>query len=1416
MGSNESSEENGMNTTKPTESSATALASVETTVANPPTSVKGEERTGEERTGEERTATPQRTQGEQNAETKLPCLPPNKENNPVGCNTVADISTPQTPQKFANIKPEQPSAKSTGSSLNQTKDVKLAAETVVPPVNPSVSGNVTLPGSKEVNRIPFGNGKPTSSPAASAVGSNQIGEQSKTQPTETNRLGPSGQKNTDSTPVNSTSVVPSSLPKQEAGPRTVVKTEVKRPDSSNVKDSLSQKQGAGSPVKSKDQKTKTGSLPGESKQPWRRGQINSYNRLHSKKVDSQDGTVTWSSTFRKWPLKLIKWEGLTWMAEDFVIAVPIRRTVKKERKPCIYRQVSSVTPSQSPAKLPTIGTKPSVLSPGSAAKSPEATSQVAKTYSAAGKLDGTRAEPPQDLENGSENNGKYVPAEGPHSSAESDKPKAQSPAERPLSAGPNWNEINWEEINESMNPFVHGNKIPLKSAGNCPPPMLGKSNSQAKIQMNPQPNLGDVINKPEDIQPDKNTSSATNTIPEQNLLRKSNSPSGSGTVTRETKILNSCDQAGLKQNLPSGRETSEQKKGMSDFNPLNNTSDREDRPVSAGIDWTKINWDEVGEDFNPFEKFNGHPPRLPKTGEGSDENSEQGTGIREEEKSPTPTSNPVNNSETGTASKPSKKMHPPDPIAVPVRTHDKPDHRKNTHPEDSRTPINHPQATQPNGEPDKNSLKTSDEKRGNVDERPLSKGIDWSEINWDEIDENFNPFGKADGIVNQPKSAVKTQPTSRTSGPVALSSPKDNKQIPSDGKLLPSNTSLDKKNKAIAKSSAVDKKSPSKLDGKAPSTDDGKEDVPVKAVIPTRNSDSKHETVQRQRSRSDIPVGGTGAYAINWDEIDETSDPFGGKLPSAAKKKVSETSGMNVAKSTDRADKDNNELTGGSNKQMDGHSDQLNTTEPKSNKQTEATKSSASPVSVPSQSATKSQINERQTTEAGSEEAKTCTAEKSGEKVKTMEERPLNSGGYNINWDEIDEMSNPFGKNAPLKPKTQLRSPPKVNSSGDGPGPKALDGELNSRGGNQASANLTDENEELGNSKPESECNHEETPTDLPGLAPSSGPPAPEELAQRIEQNLTPAGSSYWGGVWEQMMEIIRRLLQTVIKQLVVTDETPVTYLASAERTAIFLAAASDHKEGPESDEQDEMTGSVLNPLPPSNRDTSDQVPTLGRVDSSTRPASPAHPTTLARPSMDVGNVANGHSSPEAEIAALKKERDELRTTVDEMRRCIAEYDRSLQHLVEEKSQNQVQVNVSVADLITERDQAVEEVATIEKAFGDLHRRFEKSKQIIEGYKQNEETLKKSIEEYKQLLQRQETKYLALKKLAEEKLLKATQDTENAKQEFESQAARLQAALRLAELQTKSLESQLEQKTRENEELTKICDELLSKYGSST
>ncbi|KAA3675491.1 uncharacterized protein DEA37_0012669, partial [Paragonimus westermani] len=399
-----------------------------------------------------------------------------------------------------------------------------------------------------------------------------------------------------------------------------------------------------------------------------------------------------------------------------------------------------------------------------------------------------------------------------------------------------------------------------------------------------------------------------------------------------------------------------------------------------------------------------------------------------------------------------------------------------------------------------------------------------------------------------------------------------------------------------------------------------------------------------------------------------------------------------------------------------------------------------------------------------------------------MDYQPLTSQeAYDINWDELGPSSDPFGKSGPKLPP---KSPSKVPSRGSGP------------------------NDDFCN-------NQSHSPVKLPSksnASPSASSTNPKKQPMPLDESCLPNGNGVPLGSAGTAADH-NGIPQTTSSS---NPGAPPSPSELAEALELVARVSNLHSGGDEPDDRKPLVDTETHPSTLTVQPNQNFV----RIDSSTRPASPAQSGPLSRPSMD-GESNNGSktSAPVTadEVSALRQERDELMKTIDEMRRCISEYDRSLQHVIEEKSQGQAQVNVSVADLIAERDQAVEEVATIEKAFGDLHRRFEKSKQVIESFKQNEESLKRSIEEYKNLLQRQENKYLALKKHAEEKLLKppifrahligaviqqptlcvhsrVSQDTEMAKQEAESNTARLQAALRMLELQNKGLEAQLEQK----------------------
>ncbi|GFS10743.1 transforming acidic coiled-coil-containing protein 1 [Elysia marginata] len=197
----------------------------------------------------------------------------------------------------------------------------------------------------------------------------------------------------------------------------------------------------------------------------------------------------------------------------------------------------------------------------------------------------------------------------------------------------------------------------------------------------------------------------------------------------------------------------------------------------------------------------------------------------------------------------------------------------------------------------------------------------------------------------------------------------------------------------------------------------------------------------------------------------------------------------------------------------------------------------------------------------------------------------------------------------------------------------------------------------------------------------------------------------------------------------------------------------------------------------------------------------------------------------EREWSALLGERDKrleqaqetnrkLKQTNDDMRTVVAEFEKTISQLQAEKERHKLDLNKTTAELENDRDQAIEDLQSVESAFSDLHRRYEKSKGIIEGFKKNEEQLKRHVEELQAKLKKSETKMQSLRSQAEEKLDRANEDIEQIKRSTKSDVARLEAALKKSEIRICTLEESLHRKEKENEELTAICDELIAKVGS--
>ena len=84
-----------------------------------------------------------------------------------------------------------------------------------------------------------------------------------------------------------------------------------------------------------------------------------------------------------------------------------------------------------------------------------------------------------------------------------------------------------------------------------------------------------------------------------------------------------------------------------------------------------------------------------------------------------------------------------------------------------------------------------------------------------------------------------------------------------------------------------------------------------------------------------------------------------------------------------------------------------------------------------------------------------------------------------------------------------------------------------------------------------------------------------------------------------------------------------------------------------------------------------------------------------------------------------------------------------------------------VQRMVAEKEQAVEDLQNVEAAFADVHRKYERTKQVVEGFKKNEEQLKAYVEVYQSKLSKQDQKYQMLKDHAEEKLEEANREIDN-------------------------------------------------------
>uniref|UniRef100_A0A3Q3JRD2 Transforming acidic coiled-coil-containing protein C-terminal domain-containing protein n=1 Tax=Monopterus albus TaxID=43700 RepID=A0A3Q3JRD2_MONAL len=185
----------------------------------------------------------------------------------------------------------------------------------------------------------------------------------------------------------------------------------------------------------------------------------------------------------------------------------------------------------------------------------------------------------------------------------------------------------------------------------------------------------------------------------------------------------------------------------------------------------------------------------------------------------------------------------------------------------------------------------------------------------------------------------------------------------------------------------------------------------------------------------------------------------------------------------------------------------------------------------------------------------------------------------------------------------------------------------------------------------------------------------------------------------------------------------------------------------------------------------------------------------------------------EVEVNDWKSKYEDSRQEVNEMRKIVAEYEKTIAQMIEDEQRNKQSSQQALHAVMADKEAAVADLTSVERSLSDMFRRYETMKNTLEGFKRNEEVLKKCAQEYLTRVKQEEQRYQTLKLHAEEKLDKANEEIAQVRAKASSENTALTASLRKEQMRNESLEHALQQKNQEIEELTKICDELIAKMG---
>ncbi|KAF9387711.1 Transforming acidic coiled-coil-containing protein 3 [Podila verticillata] len=185
----------------------------------------------------------------------------------------------------------------------------------------------------------------------------------------------------------------------------------------------------------------------------------------------------------------------------------------------------------------------------------------------------------------------------------------------------------------------------------------------------------------------------------------------------------------------------------------------------------------------------------------------------------------------------------------------------------------------------------------------------------------------------------------------------------------------------------------------------------------------------------------------------------------------------------------------------------------------------------------------------------------------------------------------------------------------------------------------------------------------------------------------------------------------------------------------------------------------------------------------------------------------------EQEAAMYQFEIDELKTALDkeqhekqQLKNVLDEFETSLADIA-------VSTAKEIQTLKEDNKRLSEGKSDTEDAFMQIKIRYDELRSLNSKHVENEAILRKAVDALKDDFETSESRYESVKAHADTKLSQASKEMEQARNTYETEIAMLRAQVNRQEVHLRTLETTLETKTKENEDLIMFSEELIAKLS---